>query len=160
MPHSNDGVIHLTNPMPSQSFVSEVKIFVMWKNWLLNPIYFILIVPCFLLQSMSQTQAHGNEDQALNLTWLDICKFFFFFCNVGISSVHATFKWWSYRLNKSNTFPELCVRGKDICNVKKMVIESYLLYTYCTTFSFAVNVTESSSWIRRPSLKPYLIRYM
>uniref|UniRef100_A0A2N9H586 SWIM-type domain-containing protein n=1 Tax=Fagus sylvatica TaxID=28930 RepID=A0A2N9H586_FAGSY len=37
MPHSNDGVIHLTNPMPSQSFVSE---------------------------SMSQTQAHGNEDQA------------------------------------------------------------------------------------------------
>uniref|UniRef100_A0A2N9I8E7 Protein FAR1-RELATED SEQUENCE n=1 Tax=Fagus sylvatica TaxID=28930 RepID=A0A2N9I8E7_FAGSY len=41
MPHSNDGVIHLTNPMPSQSFVSE---------------------------SMSQTQAHGNEDQALNLT--------------------------------------------------------------------------------------------
>uniref|UniRef100_A0A2N9HYV6 Protein FAR1-RELATED SEQUENCE n=1 Tax=Fagus sylvatica TaxID=28930 RepID=A0A2N9HYV6_FAGSY len=41
MPHSNDGVIHLTNPMPSQSFVSE---------------------------SMSQTEAHGNEDQALNLT--------------------------------------------------------------------------------------------
>uniref|UniRef100_A0A2N9GDG2 SWIM-type domain-containing protein n=1 Tax=Fagus sylvatica TaxID=28930 RepID=A0A2N9GDG2_FAGSY len=41
MPHSNDGVIDLTNPMPSQSFVSE---------------------------SMSQTQAHGNEDQALNLT--------------------------------------------------------------------------------------------
>uniref|UniRef100_A0A2N9EL39 Protein FAR1-RELATED SEQUENCE n=1 Tax=Fagus sylvatica TaxID=28930 RepID=A0A2N9EL39_FAGSY len=41
MPHSHDGVIHLTNPMPSQSFVSE---------------------------SMSQTQAHGNEDQALNLT--------------------------------------------------------------------------------------------
>uniref|UniRef100_A0A2N9F3C6 SWIM-type domain-containing protein n=1 Tax=Fagus sylvatica TaxID=28930 RepID=A0A2N9F3C6_FAGSY len=40
MPHSHDGVIHLTNPMPSQSFVSE---------------------------SMSQTQAHGNEDQALNL---------------------------------------------------------------------------------------------
>uniref|UniRef100_A0A2N9IND8 Protein FAR1-RELATED SEQUENCE n=1 Tax=Fagus sylvatica TaxID=28930 RepID=A0A2N9IND8_FAGSY len=34
MPHSNDGVIHLTNPMPSQSFVSE---------------------------SMSQTQAHGNK---------------------------------------------------------------------------------------------------
>jgi hypothetical protein len=32
MPHSNDGVIHLTNPMPSQSFVFEVKIFVMWKN--------------------------------------------------------------------------------------------------------------------------------
>uniref|UniRef100_A0A2N9GNY8 Uncharacterized protein n=1 Tax=Fagus sylvatica TaxID=28930 RepID=A0A2N9GNY8_FAGSY len=29
MPHSNDGVIDLTNPMPSQSFVSEVKIFVM-----------------------------------------------------------------------------------------------------------------------------------
>jgi hypothetical protein len=47
MPHSNDGVIHLTNPMPSQSFVSEVKIFVMWKNWLLNPIYCILIVPFF-----------------------------------------------------------------------------------------------------------------
>uniref|UniRef100_A0A2N9GLQ3 MULE transposase domain-containing protein n=1 Tax=Fagus sylvatica TaxID=28930 RepID=A0A2N9GLQ3_FAGSY len=41
MPHSNDGVIDLTNPMPSQSFVSE---------------------------SMSQSQAHGNEDQALNLT--------------------------------------------------------------------------------------------
>uniref|UniRef100_A0A2N9ESW5 Uncharacterized protein n=1 Tax=Fagus sylvatica TaxID=28930 RepID=A0A2N9ESW5_FAGSY len=41
MPHSNDGVIDLTNPMPSQSFVSE---------------------------SMSQTQAHGYEDQALNLT--------------------------------------------------------------------------------------------
>uniref|UniRef100_A0A2N9FIU7 Protein FAR1-RELATED SEQUENCE n=1 Tax=Fagus sylvatica TaxID=28930 RepID=A0A2N9FIU7_FAGSY len=38
MPHSHDGVIHLTNPMPSQSFVSE---------------------------SMSQTQAHGNEDQSL-----------------------------------------------------------------------------------------------
>jgi hypothetical protein len=52
MPHSHDGVIHLTNPMPSQSFVSEVKIFVMWKNWLLNPSYCILIVPCFLLQSM------------------------------------------------------------------------------------------------------------
>jgi hypothetical protein len=68
MPHSNDGVIHLTNPMHFQSFVSEVKIFVMWKNWLLNPIYCILIVPYFLLQSMSQTQAHGNEDQALNLT--------------------------------------------------------------------------------------------
>jgi hypothetical protein len=67
MPHSHDGVIHLTNPMPSQSFVSEVKIFVMWKNWLLNPSYCILIVPCFLLQSMSQTQARGNEDQALNL---------------------------------------------------------------------------------------------
>jgi hypothetical protein len=67
MPHSHDGVIHLTNPMLSQSFVSEVKIFVMWKNWLLNPSYCILIVPCFLLQSMSQTQAHGNEDQALNL---------------------------------------------------------------------------------------------
>ena len=66
MPNSNDGVIDLTNPMPSQSFVSEVKIFVMWKNWLLNPIYCIVIVPCFLLQSM--TQAHGNEDQALNLT--------------------------------------------------------------------------------------------
>ena len=49
MPHSNDGVIDLTNPMPSQSFVSEVKIFVMWKKWLLNPIYCILIVPCFLL---------------------------------------------------------------------------------------------------------------
>ena len=77
MPHSNDGVIDLTNPMPSQSFVSEVKIFVMWKNWLLNPIYCILIVPCFLLQSMSQTQAHGNEDQSLNLTLLDICKYFF-----------------------------------------------------------------------------------
>uniref|UniRef100_A0A2N9FH11 Protein FAR1-RELATED SEQUENCE n=1 Tax=Fagus sylvatica TaxID=28930 RepID=A0A2N9FH11_FAGSY len=41
MPHSNDGVIDLTNPMPSQSFVSE---------------------------SMSQSQAHGYEDQALNLT--------------------------------------------------------------------------------------------
>jgi hypothetical protein len=68
MPHSNDGVIDLTNPMPSQSFVSEVKIFVMWKKWLLNPNYCILIVPCFLLQSMSQSQAHGNEDQALNLT--------------------------------------------------------------------------------------------
>jgi hypothetical protein len=67
MPHSHDRVIHLTNPMPSQSFVSEVKIFVIWKNWLLNPSYCILIVPCFLLQSMSQTQAHGNEDQALNL---------------------------------------------------------------------------------------------
>jgi hypothetical protein len=32
MPHSNDGVIDLTNPMPSQSFVSEVKIFIMWKK--------------------------------------------------------------------------------------------------------------------------------
>ena len=74
MPHSNDIVIDLTNPIPSQSFVSEVMIFVMWKKWLLNPIYYILIVLCFLLQSMSQTQAHGNEDQALNLTWLDICK--------------------------------------------------------------------------------------
>uniref|UniRef100_A0A2N9IM26 Protein FAR1-RELATED SEQUENCE n=1 Tax=Fagus sylvatica TaxID=28930 RepID=A0A2N9IM26_FAGSY len=41
MPHSNDGVIDLTNPMPSQSFVSE---------------------------SMSQIQTHGYEDQALNLT--------------------------------------------------------------------------------------------
>uniref|UniRef100_A0A2N9FPI7 Protein FAR1-RELATED SEQUENCE n=1 Tax=Fagus sylvatica TaxID=28930 RepID=A0A2N9FPI7_FAGSY len=41
MSHSNDGVIDLTNPMPSQSFVSE---------------------------SMSQSQAHGYEDQALNLT--------------------------------------------------------------------------------------------
>jgi hypothetical protein len=49
MPHSNDGVIDLTNPMPSQSFVSEVKICVMWKNWLLNPIYCILIVLCFFL---------------------------------------------------------------------------------------------------------------
>uniref|UniRef100_A0A2N9FAQ3 Aminotransferase-like plant mobile domain-containing protein n=1 Tax=Fagus sylvatica TaxID=28930 RepID=A0A2N9FAQ3_FAGSY len=37
MPHSNDGVIDLTNPMPFQSFVSE-------------------------------SQAHGYEDQALNLT--------------------------------------------------------------------------------------------
>ena len=68
MPHSNDGVIDLTNPILSQSFVLEVKIFVMWKNWLLNPIYCILIVPCFLLQSMSHIQAHGNEDQTLNLT--------------------------------------------------------------------------------------------
>jgi hypothetical protein len=68
MPHSNDEVIHLTNLMPSQSFVSEVKIFVMWKNWLLNPIYCILIVPYFLLQSMSQTQGHENENQALNFT--------------------------------------------------------------------------------------------
>ena len=62
MPHSNDEVIHLTNPMSSQSFMSEIKIFVMWKNWLLNPIYCILIVPYFLLQSMSQTQTHENED--------------------------------------------------------------------------------------------------
>jgi hypothetical protein len=68
MSHSNDRVIDLTNPMPSQSFVSEVKIFVMWNKWLLNPIYCILIVPRFLLQSMSQSQAHGYEDQALNLT--------------------------------------------------------------------------------------------
>ena len=68
MPHSNDIVIDLTNPIPSQSFVSEVKIFVMWKKWLLNPIYCILIVPCFLLQSMSQSEAYGNEDQTLNLT--------------------------------------------------------------------------------------------
>ena len=68
MPHSNDGVINLTNSMPSQSFVLEVKIFVMWKKWLLNPIYYILIIPRFLLQSMSQSQAHGNEDQGLNLT--------------------------------------------------------------------------------------------
>jgi hypothetical protein len=29
MTHLNDGVIDLTNPIPSQSFVSEVKIFVM-----------------------------------------------------------------------------------------------------------------------------------
>ena len=86
--------------------------------------------------------------------------FFFFFFIVGISSVHTTFKWWSYRLNKSNAFPELCVRGKNICNVEKMVIKSYLLYTYCTMFSFTVNVTESSSWKQRPSLKLYLIRYM
>ena len=28
MSHSNDGVIDLTNPIPSQSFMSEVKIFV------------------------------------------------------------------------------------------------------------------------------------
>jgi hypothetical protein len=48
--------------------MSELKIFVMWKKWLLNSIYCILIVPCFLLQSMSQSEAHGNEDQALNLT--------------------------------------------------------------------------------------------
>ena len=68
MPHSNDGVTDLTNPMPSQSFVSKVKIFVMWKKWLLNPIYCILIIPCFLLQLMSQTEAHGNKDQALNHT--------------------------------------------------------------------------------------------
>ena len=68
MPHSNDRVIDLTNPIPSQSFVSEVKIFVMWKKWLLNLIYCILIVPRFFLQSMSQSQAHGYEDQALNLT--------------------------------------------------------------------------------------------
>jgi hypothetical protein len=68
MPHSNNGIIDLKNSMPSQSFVSEVKIFVIWKNWLLNLIYCILIVPYFLLQSMSQTQAHGNEYQALNLT--------------------------------------------------------------------------------------------
>ena len=68
IPHSNDGVIDLTNPMPSQSFVSEVKIFIMWNKWLLNPIYCILIVSRFLLQLMSQTQTHRNEDQALNLT--------------------------------------------------------------------------------------------
>ena len=68
MPHSNDGVINLTNSMPSQSFVLEVKIFVMWKKWLLNPIYYILIIPRFLLQSMSQSQVHEYEDQALNLT--------------------------------------------------------------------------------------------
>uniref|UniRef100_A0A2N9HA81 Protein FAR1-RELATED SEQUENCE n=1 Tax=Fagus sylvatica TaxID=28930 RepID=A0A2N9HA81_FAGSY len=41
MSHSNDGVIDLTNPMPSQSFV---------------------------LESMSRSQAHGYEDQASNLT--------------------------------------------------------------------------------------------
>ena len=52
MSHSKDGVIELTNPMPSQSFMLEVKTFVMWNKWLLNPIYCILIVPCFLLQSM------------------------------------------------------------------------------------------------------------
>jgi hypothetical protein len=67
MSHSNDGVIDLTNPMPSQNFVSEVKIFVMWNKWLLNPIYCILIVPRFLLLSMSQSQAHGYKDQASNL---------------------------------------------------------------------------------------------
>ena len=68
MSHSNDEVIDLTNPIPSQSFVLEVKIFIIWNKWLLNHIYCILIVPCFLLQSMSRSQAHGYEDQALNLT--------------------------------------------------------------------------------------------
>ena len=74
MPHSNDRVIDLTNPIISHSFVLQVKIFVMWNKWLLNPIYCILIVPRFILQSMSRSQAHGYEDQALNLTGLDICK--------------------------------------------------------------------------------------
>uniref|UniRef100_A0A2N9GQL6 Protein FAR1-RELATED SEQUENCE n=1 Tax=Fagus sylvatica TaxID=28930 RepID=A0A2N9GQL6_FAGSY len=41
MSHSNDGVIDLTNPMPSQSFV---------------------------LESMSRSQAYGYEDQTSNLT--------------------------------------------------------------------------------------------
>ena len=68
MSHSNDGVIDLTNPMLSQSFVLKVKIFVMWNKWLLNHIYCILIIPHFLLQSMSQSQAHGYEDEASNLT--------------------------------------------------------------------------------------------
>jgi hypothetical protein len=68
MSHSNDEVIDLTNPMSSQSFVLEVKIFVMWNKWLLNPIYCILIVPHFFLQSMSRSQAHGYEDEASNLT--------------------------------------------------------------------------------------------
>ena len=68
MPHSNDGVIDLTNSMPSQSFVLEVKIFVMWNKWLLNHIYCILIIPHFLLQSMSQSQAHGYKNEASNLT--------------------------------------------------------------------------------------------
>ncbi len=54
MSHSNDGVINLTNPMPSQSFVLEVKIFVKWNKWLLNPIYCILIVPHFFY-----SQCHG-----------------------------------------------------------------------------------------------------
>ena len=65
--HSNDRVIDLTNPMFSHSFVLQVKIFVMWNKWLLNPIYCILIVPHFLLQSMSWSQAHGYEDKASNL---------------------------------------------------------------------------------------------
>ena len=34
---------------------------------LLNHIYRILIVPRFLLQSMSGIQAHGYEDEASNL---------------------------------------------------------------------------------------------
>ena len=68
MSHSKDGVIELTNPMPSQSFMLEVKTFVMWNKWLLNHIYCILIIPHFLLQSMSQSQAHGYEDEASNLT--------------------------------------------------------------------------------------------
>jgi hypothetical protein len=68
MSHSDDGVIDLTNPMPSQSFVLEVKTFVMWNKWLLNLIYCILFAPCFLLQSMSRSQAHRYEDQASNLT--------------------------------------------------------------------------------------------
>ena len=68
MSHLDDGVIDLTNSMPSQSFVLEVKIFVMWNKWLLNLIYCILIVPRFLLQSMLRSQAHGYEDQASNLT--------------------------------------------------------------------------------------------
>ena len=55
MSHSNDGVIDLTNPMLSHNFVLQVKIFVMWNKWLLNPICCILIVPRFLLQSISQS---------------------------------------------------------------------------------------------------------
>ena len=47
MSHSNDGVIDLTNPMLSHNIVLQVKIFVMWNKWLLNPNYCILIVPRF-----------------------------------------------------------------------------------------------------------------
>ena len=68
MLHSNDRVIDLTNPIISHSFVLQVKIFVMWNKWLLNIIYCILIVSRFLLQSMSQSQAHGYKNEASNLT--------------------------------------------------------------------------------------------
>ena len=41
---------------------------------LLNPIYCIFIISRFILQSMSESQAHGYEGEASNIIWLDTCK--------------------------------------------------------------------------------------
>ncbi len=131
---------------------------------LLNPIYCIFIVSRFILQSMSESQAHGYEGEASNLIWLDTCK-----KNVLLSHKegfvlhpHSTMRntHWSNMYNKrpnANEIPRLwgSIEGDLVGVIEKVTVWKTLEgheFTYKFVHSITLCTYHRNSYCWQPSI--------